>query len=70
LARGRREKFDYFHTVSVVSVAEFLDRPHCHVIVWIDISERIIAPAMRRALVGWVVVCAARGNKRRRIDYA
>ena len=71
LRRRRREKFHNFHAVSIGAVAQFLDRPHRHVVARIDAGKGIVSPAMRSVLlgsVGWVVVAAARGEDIRRID--
>jgi hypothetical protein len=55
LCRRRREKFHDLHAVGIFSVAPFLDRPHRHVVAWIDAGKRIISPPMRSVLIGAIV---------------
>ena len=71
LGRRRGEKFHDFHAVGIFAVAPFLDRPHGHVVAWIDAGERIISPPMGSARIGAivrVVAGAARRENCRRID--
>jgi len=64
------QKFDDFDAVGIRVIAKLLDCPHRHVVIGIDAGERIIAPAVRTVLVGWVVVEEAEIANVRRINRA